>query len=86
MLRDKFLKKKRTFQQTFCSVWNFLELRFLFDDLVDSLELSMFINALLPKIYYLRSGYRAGAWEKNIFLDTIYIVSFYKKALMDDLN
>ena len=33
---------------------NFLELQHLVDDLVDYLGLSMFINASLPEIYYLK--------------------------------
>ena len=33
---------------------NFLELQRLVDDLVDYLGLSMFINASLPEIYYLK--------------------------------
>ena len=44
---DKF-EKKRIFRKTFCSGRNFLELKYLVDDLVDFLELSMFINASLP--------------------------------------
>ena len=46
-------KKRRTFRQTFCSVQTFLELQCLVDDLVEFLELSMFINASLPQVYYL---------------------------------
>ena len=33
------------FHKTFCSVQKFLELQSLVDDLVDFLELSMFVNA-----------------------------------------
>ena len=32
---EKFMKKKRTFCKIFCSMWIFLELQGLFDDLVD---------------------------------------------------
>ena len=45
---DKFVKKKRTLHKTFCSMQNFLELQCLIDDLVDFLELSVFVNASLP--------------------------------------
>ena len=42
------MKKKRTLHKTFCSMQNFLELQCLIDDLVDFLELSVFVNASLP--------------------------------------
>ena len=45
---DKFVKKKRTLHKTFCSVQNVLELPYLVDNLVDFLELSVFVNASLP--------------------------------------
>ena len=41
-------KIKRTFRQTFRSMRTFLELQCLVEDLVDFLELSMFINGSLP--------------------------------------
>ena len=41
---DKFVRKKRTFRKIFCSMQNFLELQCSADDLVDFLELLMFIN------------------------------------------
>ena len=44
----KFEKKKRTFRKTFQSMYIFLELQFLVEDLVDFLELSMFTNVSLP--------------------------------------
>ena len=44
---DKFVKKKRTFSKTFCTMQFFSELS-LVDDSVDFLELSEFINATLP--------------------------------------
>ena len=43
---DKIVKK-RTFRKTFCSSQNVLELQCPVDDLLDFLELSMFINAYL---------------------------------------
>ena len=44
---DKPVKKKITFRKTFFSRHNFLELQYLVDDLVDFLELLMFINSFL---------------------------------------
>ena len=44
----KFGKKRRTFRKTFHSMYIFLELQVLVDDLVDFLELSVFTNASLP--------------------------------------
>ena len=44
---DKFVKKKRTFCKTFHSTQNVLELQCLVDNLVDLLELSMFIDVSL---------------------------------------
>ena len=41
-------RKKRILHKTFCSMQNFLELQCLIDDLVDFLELSVFVNASLP--------------------------------------
>ena len=43
----KFAHKKRTYRKIFRSMWNFLELQCLVDDLVDS-ELLMITNASLP--------------------------------------
>ena len=40
---DKFVEKKRIFCKTFCSKQNFSELQCLVDNLVDFLELSMFL-------------------------------------------
>ena len=46
---DKLVKKKkRTFCKTLRSTRNFFKLQCLADDLVDFLELSMFINVSLP--------------------------------------
>ena len=42
------MKKKVTFSKIFPSMQNFLRVQYLIDDLVDFLELSMFINASLP--------------------------------------
>ena len=42
------MKKKRAFRKTSRSIRNFLELQCLVDDLVDFLELPMFINISLP--------------------------------------
>ena len=44
---DKF-EEKRTFSKIFCTMQISLKLQCLVDELVDSLELSMFINASLP--------------------------------------
>ena len=45
---DEFMKQKGTFRKIFHSIRNFLELQCLVDDLVELLELSIFINASLP--------------------------------------
>ena len=42
------MKKKVTFSKIFPSMQNVLRVQYLIDDLVDFLELSMFINASLP--------------------------------------
>ena len=42
------MKQKGTFRKIFQSIRNFLELQCLVDDLVELLELSIFINASLP--------------------------------------
>ena len=47
LLCDKFVKKKRKFCKTFHGTQNFSELRCLLDNLVDFLELSMFVNVSL---------------------------------------
>ena len=41
------MKKKRTFYKTFCSMRNFSELQCLVDNLVDVLELLVFINVII---------------------------------------
>ena len=65
---------------------NFLELQCLVDDLVDFLELPMFINASLPLNISFDDVDRALGRQKYILLDTIYIVFFFLKTVMDDLN
>ena len=42
------MKQKRPFRKIFRSMRNFLEFQCLVDDLVDFLELSMFITASFP--------------------------------------
>ena len=55
----------------------FFELRCLVDDLIDFLELSMFINAFLPWIYYVMKWIgESDIKKKKKLLDTIHIV-FY---------
>ena len=49
---DKFVRKKRTFHKIFRSMWNFLELQCLVDDLDDFLELLMFIDAYTQYIIW----------------------------------
>ena len=46
----------------------FLKLQCLVDELVDSLELSMFIDASLPLIYYLMKGIGDSDMKKNILI------------------
>ena len=50
---DLFAEQKTKFQKIFRGMRDFLELQCLVDDLVDFLELSMFIDAYLPEVYYL---------------------------------
>ena len=65
---------------------NFLELQCLVDDLVDFLELPMFINASLPLNILFDDVDRGLGRQKYILLDTIYIVFFFLKTVKDDLN
>ena len=44
------MRKRRTFHKIFHSMQNFLELQYLVDNLVDFLELLMFINAYIQYI------------------------------------
>ena len=44
------MRKRRTFHKIFYSMRNFLELQYLVDNLVDFLELLMFINAYIQYI------------------------------------
>ena len=72
---NKFVKKKRKFWKTFCSMQKFLELQFLVDHLVDFLELSMFISASLSWLEH----------ERKRMLDTVYFV-FLKLLWMTSTN
>ena len=45
---DKFVEQKRTFWKIFRGMLGLLELQCSVDDLVDFLELSMFVNTSLP--------------------------------------
>ena len=53
----------------------FLELQCLVDDSVNILELSVFIKLLYLLTHYLMKWMVDSAMKKDIFLDTIYIVS-----------
>ena len=81
---DKFMKEKITFHKVFSSMQNFLELQCLIDDLVDFLELSMFINASLPLlIKFFFNCYLAAPWpllghsQGDSFTNLILITAFY---------
>ena len=67
MPRDKFVKNKGICCKIFCNMQNLLELQCLVDDLVDFLELSMFINASLSYIYYLMNGIGDSDMKKKAF-------------------
>ena len=60
-------RKKIAFCQAFHSLQILLELQCLVDDLVDFLELSMFINASLSYIYYLMNGIGDSDMKKKAF-------------------
>ena len=72
---DNFLKQK-TLWKIFRSKLNILELQCLVHDLVEFLEISMFVNTSLTWMYYLKRWIRD--MEKNILLGTICIVFFFK--------
>ena len=67
------------------SDWNFLELKSSVDDLVDFLELSMFINASLPSKFYLIKWIRdSDMKEKHSVTQPLYC--FFLKTVTGDLN
>ena len=70
------MKKKRTFCKTFRSLGNVLKLQCLVDDLLDILQLSVFINGSLPYILYLIKEIEDSDMKKKAFcyIATMYIV------------
>ena len=61
------MKKKEHFAKHFAVRKIFLELQCLADDLVDFLELSMFIKVSLPEIFYLMKWVGDLDMEKTFF-------------------
>ena len=67
------------------SDWNFLELKSSVDDLVDFLELSMFINASLPSKFYLMKWIGdSDMKEKHSVTQPLYCL--FLKTVTGDLN
>ena len=67
------------------SDWNFLELKSSVDDLVDFLELSMFINASLPSKFYLMKWIGdSDMKEKHSVTQPLY--HLFLKTVTGDLN
>ena len=64
----------------------FFELQRLVDNLVDFLELSMFINAFLPWIYYLMKWIGDSDMKKKHFVRYHSYLLFFKKIVIDELN
>ena len=63
---------------------NLLELQCLVDDLVDFLELSMFINASLSYIYYLMNGIGDSDMKKKRHFVKHHLYHFFLKTVSYD--